>query len=333
MNVKEKLIERIKQGNYKKVAIFGHTSADPDSLASVFGMEFIIKQLHPEVTIDVLVDGISKHTTELVNYYDHPLKTETKGTYDLIVIVDVNVLPQMGIFQELILKHDKQAIILIDHHTTTNFAVNSTSLAYIDEERTSVAEIILEIMFELSLVPPKPLLNILLSGIIYDSRRFYSLNERTLKLLEKIFDLEVDYDLAISLIQKNLEKSERIARLKSASRLKYEKINDWIIAWSKVGSHEGSAARSLLDIGADVAFIYSQRKGETRLSVRATTNFHQSTNIHFGRDIMKKLSEKFKGDGGGHSTAAALNIPEAIKEETLMISTFVILKKNMENSR
>ncbi|MCK5185449.1 MAG: DHH family phosphoesterase [Candidatus Heimdallarchaeota archaeon] len=333
MSLKRKFLKRVKKGNFDNIAIVGHSSIDPDSIASAFGMDFLVKKLHSSINVDILVDGISKHTTKVMDYFVKEYKVESKNKYDLIIIVDVNVPSQLGKFLELIQSHDKKNIILIDHHSHTDFADSNTSIAYIDEERTSTAEMVLELILELSLKPPEKLLNILLSGILYDSRRFYSLNQKTLDLVNKMFQLGVNYDVAVSLIQKRLEDSERIARIKCVSRIQYEKIQEWILVWSRVGSHEGSSARAILNVGADVALIYSTRAKETRLNVRATHAFHRKTNIHFGKDIMKELSVEFNGDGGGHSTAAALNIPAIVSEEKLKKSTLELLKNLLQKNR
>ena len=333
MNLKKEFLKRLKKGKFKNIAIIGHSSVDPDSIASSFGMEFIVKELHPTTNVDILVDGVSKHTTKLLSYFEKDYREESNSKYDLIIIVDVNVPSQLGKFSDLIKSHKKESIILIDHHTPTDFEELSVPIQYIEEDRTSTSEMVWELILDFSLKPPVKLLNILLAGIIYDSRRFYTLNQTTLELLNKMFQQGVDYDIAISLIQKKLEESERIARIKCATRIKYEKILDWIIVWSRVGSHEGSSARAILDLGADVALIYSTRSKETRLNVRATNKFHRETEIHFGRDIMKKLSVEFSGEGGGHSTAAALNIPSLINEEQLKRVVFDLIRKYLQETK
>ena len=327
MNVRDRLIERLRKGNYQSIAIVGHMSVDPDAIASAYGMKFLMNEFHPNAKIDILVDGVSKTASELMEYYNEPYLTTTDKQYDLIIIVDVNVPNQLGEFKEMILSYAKESIVLIDHHTETEFSEEAVEIALIEEERTSVAEMISELIFELKLNPEKKLLNALLSGIIFDSRRFYSLNLRLLSVVSKLIENGADYDFAVTLNQKDYDQSTKVARIKCASRLQLQKIKNWLIVWSKIGSHEGSSARAILDLGADVAFVYSRRKNETRLNVRARNNFFISTDINFGRDVMKPISEKYNGDGGGHSTAAALNIPEEIEEETLRKATFVLLEK------
>jgi len=327
LTVKDKLIEKLTKGSYNSIAIVGHRSVDPDAVSSAYGIEFILRNFHPESSIDILIDGVSKTATSMLEYYSKPYLTSSEKKYDLIVIVDVNVPNQLGVFKELVLSHDKEKLVIIDHHTKTDFSENSVSIAFVEEERTSATEMVSEIIFDLNLEPDKKLLNILLSGIIFDSRRFFSLNQNLLSLIDKMFKIGVDYDFAVRLNQRNYDQSTKVARIKCASRLHLHKIKDFLIVWSSIGSHEGSSARALLDLGADVALIYSRRKNETRLNVRARNVFHISTDIHFGRDVMKVLSERSNGDGGGHSTAAALNIPSEIEESEIRKVTLSLLEK------
>jgi len=315
----------LKNKKFKSVAILGHTSADPDSIASAFGMAFIMESLHSEIIVDVLIDGISKHSTGVMQYYPKPFLKEITKKYDLFIIVDVNVLAQMGKFQETIRQHPKESIIIIDHHTPTDFT-KDIPLAIIEDDKTSASEMVTRLIFDLSLQPDEALLTILLSGIIYDSRRFYSMKKELSALLSMMLELGADYDTSVSIIQNKLEKSERIARIKCASRCKLHRFNNWLIIWSKIGSHEGSSARALLSIGADVGLIITKRKKLTRLTVRATNNFYKKTNINFGKDIMQPLGRIFNGDGGGHSTAAALTILREIPEDELMNEALKLLE-------
>jgi len=244
MKNSKRLFKLIKNQNIKTIAILGHTSVDPDSIASAYGMQFLVNNLNSKAQVDILIDGISKHTNSLIDYYKHDYLTETEKKYDLIIVVDVNVLSQMGHFQEQVTQQPKDRLIIIDHHTQTDFSDN-VAVSIINDKKTSTAELIVELIFSLSLIPPKKLLTILLSGIIYDSRRFYHLNTELSLLLSKILQLGADYDLAVSLIQNDFEESERIARIKCALRANLHKFNSWIVVWSKIGPFEGSAALGL----------------------------------------------------------------------------------------
>lgn len=330
MRSQKLILKKLKDKSLKKCAIIGHTSADPDAIAAAVGIDYILKTLHKQISVDILMDGISNPTKELISHFKINIQEDADENYDLIVIVDVNVPTQFGKFKDLVLNHKKEQLIIIDHHSRNEFSMNSVSLSLIEDERTSTAEMITELIFELNLKPDEEILTILLAGIIYDSRRFFKLNKKLLNILVKMFEIGVNYELANSLLQKDYDYSEKIARLKCASRLKLQKIHGYMIAWSRIGSHEGSSARAILDLGADVALIYSTRKNETRLNVRAKNYFYKETNLHFGKEIMNVLGELYQGDGGGHSTAAALNIPSQIKEEELRKKTLKLIEKQIK---
>ena len=90
-------MKRIKKGNFENVAIIGHSSIDPDSISAAFGMEFILKELYPSKNIDILVDGVSKHTSELLNYYDKPYKIASEEEYDLLIIGVPHLGPDLDV--------------------------------------------------------------------------------------------------------------------------------------------------------------------------------------------------------------------------------------------
>jgi len=94
-------------------------------------------------------------------------------------------------------------------------------------------------------------------------------------------------------------------------------IDNWIILFTHVNSHEASVCKSLLDLGADVAFCLSlQKEDRFRIIVRSSEGFQMKTNIRLG-NFMETLGAEFSGSGGGHKGAAGMNCvnpPKNIKE-------------------
>jgi phosphoesterase RecJ-like protein len=104
------------------------------------------------------------------------------------------------------------------------------------------------------------------------------------------------------------DRSERIARLKAASKANVHLLGDWVIATSTINAFEASACRGLLEIGADVAIIGGKPgKGKVRLSSRSSREFYDKTNINLGTDVMEPLGPIIDGKGGGHANAAGAN--------------------------
>ena len=117
-----------------------------------------------------------------------------------------------------------------------------------------------------------------------------------------------DYDACIRSLIIKADRSERIARLKAASRISVHTIGDWVIATAKIGAYEASACRGIIDLGADVAIVGGKpSKDVVRISVRSTQEFYKETGINLGKDIMEPLGDLIDGKGGGHPNAAGAN--------------------------
>ena len=112
--------------------------------------------------------------------------------------------------------------------------------------------------------------------------------------------------------------SERVARIKASTRIQIKKIENWIIAFSHVGSYQASAARAIIDLGAHMVVIAGLKGKKIEISLRSSSEFNKKTGIHLGKDIAQPLGEILQGMGGGHISAAGLTgkgeIETAFKE-------------------
>ena len=125
-----------------------------------------------------------------------------------------------------------------------------------------------------------------------------------------IRDSEIDYSSLLSLFQKEIRIDEKIAKIKAAARLKLYKVElrePLLIVVSHVSSYEASAARALVELGADLAIVAGGKKGLVRVCARCTKRFLEITGLHLGRDLMMDLGKEISGSGGGHASAASAN--------------------------
>ncbi len=110
--------------------------------------------------------------------------------------------------------------------------------------------------------------------------------------------------------------SQRIAVLKAASRSKIERQGDWLVASTEINSFEGSAAMSLVDLGADVAFAAGRHGDRVRISARSSrAAVRMGLNLN---ELLGEVGKAHEGDGGGHRAAAALEArgePKALLSE------------------
>jgi nanoRNase/pAp phosphatase (c-di-AMP/oligoRNAs hydrolase) len=144
--------------------------------------------------------------------------------------------------------------------------------------------------------------------MLFDTRRFFYAGVDTLSTAIKLIESGADYEKCVRTLLIKPDRSERIARLKAAARVKVHLIDNWVVAVSKINAFEASACRGMIELGADVAIVGgSPSKDVVRFSSRSTREFFDKTGVSLGSDIMEPLGQLIGGEGGGHANAAGAN--------------------------
>jgi nanoRNase/pAp phosphatase (c-di-AMP/oligoRNAs hydrolase) len=308
MSIKEvkSLIDKIEA---KSILILCHQNADPDALCSVFAFSGLLKRLNPEMKLMVASPGgISRLSKAISNYL--PMKpTNEEPNFedaDLIVMLDTNTIQQLGEWSERI-KGSSSPLVVVDHHASHPETEKIATLCICNEESSSTCEIVYGFFKELDLVPSSKEAEALFLGIAFDTKHFILASSHTLKTVADLVDAGVNAQEVLPRLSLPVETSERIARLKASRRMKLVRINDWLVAFSHVRSYQASAARALVEMGANVAMVGGQRDDDLQISLRSDRDFYRQTGFHLGRDLAKPLGGYLHGMGGGHSTAAGIN--------------------------
>ena len=216
-----------------------------------------------------------------------------------IIIVDAASEAQTGLSLP-----DGIPICVIDHHDTCEWNFAEHDLEFRNNARATT-----QIIFEyLKNHNPEALSDevrkLLLAGLITDTGRFKHADRDALKCASEILeDANFEYQEFVEHIQtEDINSSDRGAILKALSRCQSTECGKWNLVHTYAGIHEGKVAGLLIQAGAEIALVSRYRDGETRLTARAT-RFSTKHGIHLG-DMMKDLSEKMGGEGGGHDGAA-----------------------------
>ena len=195
-------------------------------------------------------------------------------------------------------------ICVIDHHDTYEWSFGEGDL-----EVRSNARATTQIVFDyLKSHDPDALTNevrkLLLAGLITDTGRFKHADVGALKCATEILDgANFEYQEFVEHIQtEEINASERGAILKALSRCQSTDCGEWNLVHTYAGIHEGKVAGLLVQAGAEIALVSRYRDGETRLTARATRASTKG-GIHLG-EMMKSLTTKLGGEGGGHDGAA-----------------------------
>ena len=271
-----------------------HGNADPDALASALG----VQRSFPDVFIGTPggLDRVSKLLAK--NLGIETFEDVAKVHAARILILDTSGPEQLnGEF-------DLTNAIVVDHHTR-NPKWDGARMYHSDESKASCSEIVYELLKAAGKSPPREVSLALMFGILTDTGYFKFARPNTLVTFSELMALhDIHMDEAMNLADTETDISERISQLKGAQRLKYWKVGEFIVAASQGSAFEASVCKALLSLGADIAFVGSQRGDDFRVSARATQAMVRR-GIHLGK-LLGGIGAETTNGGGGHPGAAGL---------------------------
>ncbi|MBS7648673.1 MAG: DHH family phosphoesterase [Candidatus Bathyarchaeia archaeon] len=308
-NIFYKILDTLDKKGAKIALILCHQNADPDAVCSSYAFSKLLKYFKPEIAIEIASpESVSKISKTILERFsitvinDKPRFNEV----DIIFMLDTNTMQQLGEWGEQVSKSSKP-IIVIDHHAPHPETEKIASLCVYREDVSSTCEIVYFLFKEVGIKPTKDVAEAIFLGTAFDTKHFTLARSPTFKVIADLVDLGVDAQEVLQLLTAPMDLSERIARLKACRRMKLVRIHGWLVALSHVGSFQASAARTLIDVGADLAIVGSQEKNKISISIRSSHEFYCKTGVHLGKDLANPLGELLNGMGGGHSTSAGVN--------------------------
>ncbi len=228
------------------------------------------------------------------------------AAYDLVVAVDTSTLVQTG-YPSL------GRCAVVDHHEPGDL-VGACELA-LARISPSTAELVCGLYEKNGLAVDGKVAFALVLAIVTDTGHFRFAGAGTFAAVARLLAAgDVRYaDIIDFLGQVPADLSCRIAVLKAASRITLHRAGDLLIVESEVGSFGSQAATALVNLGADVAFVGTDKGGERRISGRV----HRGVDLDLAR-LLQEVGKKFGGSGGGHAGAAGVaitgDLDKALKE-------------------
>lgn len=314
------------------VLILGHQNADPDAVCSAYAFTLLAKKINRKLKLQFASpDGVSKVSKQVLNVVPLEVTNDPEPSkVDAIITVDTNTLQQLGELKDAVIQSNKP-LIMIDHHAPHEDNTRTASFVICDEKSTSTCEMILDMYTKLRVKPDRMASQALFIGLIVETGHMTIANRRTYKAASALVEFGADPEAALILTRPTMDDSERIARLKSAQRLKMERVDKWVVALSEIGSYHASAARALIALGAHLAIVAGKREDVLTISLRATREFTSETGLHLGTDLANPLGRAMNGMGGGHATAAGVNgngeVHDAFKLAMRIVRGFIIQPK------
>lgn len=289
----------------KEVLLLAHKNADPDSFCSSLSLFKGLKEIGIETRIGA-VESVGSLSKTILEKSGADLEIDPELDSDAVVLLDVSSEGPLGDYFEKLNSSDIYKII-IDHHPSPEEPLEADK-KFIDTSSNSTVELVFDLLKELDVNLNEELAFAIIYAMVAETRHLRYAKLKNFKILAELLEkYDINFSDVLSALNTPLDISERIARLKAVKRVKFKKVSGYIIARSKVGSFEASAARALRRAGADVAVVLSEKKDEVRLSLRATSKFSNETGIDFGKGPIQKIGKILGGSGGGHPTAAGAN--------------------------
>jgi nanoRNase/pAp phosphatase (c-di-AMP/oligoRNAs hydrolase) len=294
----------------KNLLITSHDLVDLDGFISGFTLKFFFENFFSNQKIELVFSGLSKHTRSFLNNitqkfpdfnFSFQFNKEALNT-DVIIIVDSNNLDHIKLFDNIDVDIP---FIFLDHHLNLerNYSGNITSLNMIYDNYSSTSEIILEFFSDYNIKLPIQYKYLLIAAILTDSGFLKYGNTGTINHLSEIVGDTVEIQDVFPLLEKEIDISEKIARIKALQRVKLIRINNWLIGISHLSSFRASAASLLTNVGFDIGIVVSEEKTGFRITTRAKNQVCLKTGLHLG-----KIASEIKNvSGGGHDGAATLN--------------------------
>ncbi|MHA1486875.1 MAG: hypothetical protein ACTSSC_06855, partial [Promethearchaeota archaeon] len=114
---------------------------------------------------------------------------------------------------------------------------------------------VLELFDDCNIKLPIPYKYLLVSAILTDSGFLKYGNTGTIKNLNSILQDQLEIQDVLPLLEREIDISEKIARIKALQRVKLIRINNWLIGISHLSSFSASAASTLTKVGFDIGIV------------------------------------------------------------------------------
>lgn len=163
-NIKKKICEA------KQIAIFGHLNPDLDCFGAMFGVKYLCESLGTKC------DMFSNFSDDLflLNIFPKKVFKEKfiKENYDLILIVDCNLLDRIDDAYRENLKGKK--LLIIDHHKQNIIEDNADF--YIEPQKCSASMVVFELLEKLKIKLSAEYATYIFAGLVGDTGRFLHTN-------------------------------------------------------------------------------------------------------------------------------------------------------------
>ena len=302
----------------ERVVIMGHSYGDIDSLGSAIGVYRIAKTLDKkaQIVINNVTSSIRPMLERFQNNPDYEEDMFISGAkaqeivndQTLLVVVDVN-RPVITECKELL--DLTKTIVILDHHRQTGEAIENAVLSYIEPYASSACEMVAEISQYIGEgLRLKPLeADAMYAGIMIDTNNFLmKTGVRTFEAAAYLRRNGADVTRIRKLFRTNFVEYQAKAQAVSTAQIF---MDYYVFAVSESAGLDSPSivaaqtANELLNIDhTKASFVFTEHNGKVHVSARSIDELNVQV-------VMEKLN------GGGHMSAAAVQLADCTVEEAM----------------
>jgi len=274
-------IDRVELSKVNKVSIVTHRLGDVDAFCAAYALNFLLKKKQPSIRTDfIFPGGLDSNAEHLRKYFSvEPSETKAFDKSGLVIVVDTGSPKLLGEYFE-ILKNTVAQKLLIDHHPIQEESKSFYNYFYVNQEATSSSELVLPLFRKHSVILTSDVSNLLLLGILFDTRYLLVANEETIKNVSFLIESGAKLNWGEGLIVHKRDRSEVIANLKSLSRFSLYEAGEVIVAIVKVGSFQSSVANFLVNAGCNIVIAYGKGGSQIKGSIRCSIELGRTNRSH-----------------------------------------------------
>ncbi|MEM3555833.1 MAG: DHH family phosphoesterase [Candidatus Micrarchaeia archaeon] len=308
----------------KRVILLIHSLPDLDAVGSSSALSSFFKN-----SKIISPDQPTAKARKLLRITGQSIAVGEKLKSDVLIILDTNSYDLLGELADEV-RNFKGSKAVIDHHSIHPDSIKAEHVL-IDNSYASTSELVYEILKKLNWDVSEKHAVSLLCGMIDDSAGFRNARKKTFSYISELLGkTRMDYQEILRVTETDVDVSQRIALLTACQRASVERVGDYLIAKSIIGSFEAKAAEALLSLGADFSFVGCKGKREARISARMRGYLHTELGINLASDVMEKVGRILRGSGGGHPCAAGANGPHLKGFEDAMEECVKLTKELLE---
>jgi phosphoesterase RecJ-like protein len=298
----------------RQALIVSHENPDADTLGAALGVARII-EFHGGRATTVCTDPVPPLYEFLPGIEAERTELDPATDYDLLVVVDCGTFDRVG---EIGRRHaelfERLPRVIIDHHLSNSGSSNPAA-DWVDPGSAATCEMVVLLAARLGIplgVANGALAAALMAGIVMDTSTFAHSNvtPRTLQVAAAL----VEVGAPLAEISRRLYRTKPDAQLRLFGRVlgRLEAADGGRVVWSSLLDADLAAtgtspadSEGIIDLvaqaeDAEVAIIFKEAVGETRISVRTQPDGVDAT----------VLTGAF--GGGGHARAAGATIQQPL---------------------